>query len=284
MSVSSDITEVIPGESIPNYIESFHYGPDLSGIVPWVEPVPDGTGPVFVFPRADELTVPAGAKVEGNAFTEVVFTTDQTLATSGVVGMTLRLSGEAQKDARGGMPRSMLDQGLKAMRRRLNSDMFATTLGATSTIGDDATAFNMAHVAAGAALFEGLSPESNAIGLVCSPVQYGTLAADWLSSNAAILSTLDRDEMLRPTPGYKGRWAGLEVFVTPHAATDTGTINGAITALGRGSGFGVAVWHGIQAVEDPEPGNYRTAWHMSARYSCVLTNPANLTELVSSAD
>ena len=272
-TTSTSIADVIYEEHIPGFLAGFRYGPDLSGMVPWIENVPPGGGTDFRFPRANELAVPAGVKVESTGvFDNVQFTTDHELATSGVVGFTLDVSREAAYDNRAGIPRRALEEALKSMRRRLNQDMLSRVVGASSGVGTDTTECSVDHVAACLAEFETQNPEANEIAIVLhSGRQWADFIADAVTNAASLMPTLAGD-VLRATPGFKGMFMNAALFTSPHVAGDSDMLHGCITEMGQErSGLGIAVWQPTQVELEPAGGRYSDKWHVHARFGTCRT-------------
>ena len=276
-TVSSSINHYIYEEHIPTFAAQYRYGGDLSGIIPWVEQVPKGGGTDFRFPRAQEVTVPAGTKTEGTgAFTNVEFQSTAAVATSGVFGFTYDISRESQYDSRPQIPQTALEAGLKAMQRRLNTDMFApaTALTGPNLVGSDSVDLDVDLLLEGLAAFEAVNPESKNIAVVVSNGQpWADLLASMSSSAASLMPDGFRNAQ-SAAAGYKGTIlnGSVALFTSPHIATSTGASVGVITEMGRGrSGLGVAVWQRTQIEREPVGGRYADLWHFSARTGCVLT-------------
>lgn len=285
----TSVAETVPTEEIPRFVQNYRYAPTLMGLVAWTENVPQGSGGVFRWPRWDVVTPNAGVKTESTGvFANFEATTAEEGCTAGVVGVALDLSREAQYDSRAGLPRSLIDEGMRAMQNRLESDTLANITGATSTIGGVATVMTVAHLAAGLGTFELTNPPDSNIAVIMAPFQWRDLTTDAIANAAGIFTSLDLGELNAGVPGFKGRILGANIFVTANVATETTGRNAVITGMGSGkSGLGIAVWQRTQAERDPVPTRFADVYVLSARYGTTLTNNdstrPNVTELISRA-
>jgi hypothetical protein len=275
-TTSSSIRDVVHLQGIPEALQGFRYGVDLSGSgVAWVEQVPDGAGTDFRFPRSEELVTPATPKVEGTgAFSVLEFTTDTEVATSGTYGFTLRISREGQKDAVPAIPRLALEEGVRSLRRQLNVAMLAPATGAASAVGSDTADCTVAHLAAALAEFETLNPEATEVAIVLhSGRQWEQLLDDLATTSATLLAPAGAAGVMRATPGFKGVIFGnVALYTSPHVAVSGDAQHGLVTQMGRyRSGLGLAIWQGIQVEHEPEGSNYNDLFHFSARWGAVLS-------------
>ncbi len=287
----TSVTETVPAEHIPDFVQKHRYAPSLMGNIAWIEQVPPGSGSPFRWPRHNVLTPNAGSKTEATAsFSNFEHTTDEESCSAGVVGVALDVSREAQYDSRAGLPASMIEEGLRAMQNRLEADALATITGATSTGGAVGDILTIARYAAGLARFELTNPSDPNVAVIMAPVQWADLLADIALTASAPISAANFTELNAVVPGFKGRFLGANVFVTSNVATETTGRNAVITGVGKGvSGLGIAVWQPTIAELDPAPIRYADVWVLHARYGVCLTmnggaDPArNVTEMISRA-
>lgn len=287
---STSVGEIIPAEHIPEHVQGFRYAPSIMGAVAWVEMVPRGNGGTFVWPRWDVVTPNAGTKTESTGtFSNFEATTDEETCAAGVVGVALDVSRESDYDARGGVSRGLIAEGMKAMQNRLEADALAVVTGANSTVGSDSTALSYEQWGAGLVTYMRTNPPGPGAVAILHPNQYSQLTLDLRTSASAIIPSTEAAALLGAVPGFVGMLDNVAMFVTPNIPTSGSGYAAAITTPGKHrSGLGVAVWQRTQAEKDPAPGRYADVWVLHARYGTTLTNNdsatnSNLTAIVSAA-
>jgi hypothetical protein len=286
----STMGTTVPTENIHEYIQQARLAPSLMGTIAWVENIAPGSGGVHRWQRFAPISVNAGTKTEATAsFANAAVTTQEESATAGVVGVAMDMSREVQYDSLAGLPTGAINEGLRAMQARLETDALSVITGATSTIGAVANTLTMANFAAGLAGFELTNPPDSEVVCVMAPFQWQDLLANAVSLGSAVFSSVNVQDIPGGVPGFKTKLLNCSIYVSSAVATETTGRNAVITSPGRfRSGLGIAVWQPVQAELDPAPIRYSDVYVLSARYGCSLTmnqssTQTNVTELISRA-
>lgn len=292
----SDLTEIIKTEEIDNFIASYQYTPRVGEQVAWMKPgAPKSTIPVK-FPRWKRLNaqttpgVPAGAKSETDVFTDVDIDTTEGSVTPGYVGFRLPVSDEAMANAGAtigqGFEASLLAECFSAMLDRMDADILAVSAGATTTAGAITDNFTLDKLNAGIATYRATNPpDGGAHAFVGHNDAFRDLIASTTSStspfNAAVASAMN----LGAIAGYKGNYAGIEMFESGNVVAESTGWSNFLTPMGnQRSGVALVMGEGVRIVPtrgDDAEVRKTTYLVVSAVYGTGLINPDRVTEVLS---
>lgn len=286
-TTTTSAEELVPVEDIDTYIANFNYVVPSGLAVAWARPS-IGSIPVR-FPRWNEISVPSGTKNEAEDFTRVEVTTTEASATPGLVGFEVVLTDELLAGAQGGVPESLLQQGVRAILGRMNSDVLGVSTGATNATGSTSDALGREKFSAAAAAYRALEIDPGATGLHAAILAHGPMGEldkDEVLTSAAIAGKSMMDVM-SATSGYKGRYGGFELFEDGAVANEAPGKSNIMTPIGaQVSGLGLAMTEMPRVARArAELGNRAAAdfYVLRAWYGASLAYPQNLLEVLSAA-
>lgn len=241
---ATEITELVPTESINSFVAGYEYAPLVGMSLAWTIA---GQGSVPKdFPRWQQLDagsgVPAGTKTETNTFTDVTLDTTRDRITPGFVGFRLPVSDEADRSSDVAIEASRLVQCLNALNDRMDSDIHASAASATNTVGAFTDSCTLEKFRAAVASWKALNLETTEA--VC--VLHSTPAATLLGGLHATSATMPKrpgDQLaLGTTQGYIGSLYGFDVHESGNVASESGGHNNYMTRAGTQlSGIGLVV-------------------------------------------
>jgi hypothetical protein len=281
---TSELTELVPTEIIPQYVASYNYAPMVGRTVCWTVP---GTGSIARrFPRWNAISsVPSGTKAESDQFTIVNIDTTESTITPGIVGLRLPISIEAEVQTvlASGINRAVLDECIRAVLDRQDADILSDS--ATNTAGAVTDNFTAAKFRAAAAAYRALNISPTAAGTACVLHQDGFRdLEESLGASAATLNPSETDKsMFGDTAGYHGPYHGFQVFSSSNVPADSSNWSGAMTPIGQGSGYGLVESQGLSvkmSEGDDAVSRLVKYYVIYAWYAAALTNPNNLLEVL----
>jgi len=291
---ATDLTEIIKTEEIDTFISSYQYAPRVGEQVAWTR---DGMGSVPIrFPRWRQLNVqgtagvPAGAKAETAPFTDVDIDTTEGAVTPGYVGFRLPLSDEGKVHATAtvgqGFEAALLAQCVEAMMDRMDRDILGVSTGATSATGAITDTFTLDKLNAGIAVYRATNPpDGGTHAFVGHNDAFRDLISSTTNSTSPFNAAVAQGMNIGAIAGYKGNYAGIEMFESGNVAAETTGWSNFLTPMGnQRSGVGLVVSEGVRIVPTRyDDGELRKTTYLvvSAWYGVGLINPDRVTEVLS---
>lgn len=288
MTQVADLADIVPSEDIEAALAP-HLPPPLALALAWAKPVGKGSGNNVVIPRFDNITIPAGTKVESAEFALVATTTSSENMSGGWVGHADRVSWEADNHGLIQAVQSVVGVGVMHLRNRVDVDGLAELANATTDGNHTGVALTDDFVLEDVALFESLDPHETpgGRGIVLSVGQ----VVDWvqdLKANGGEQIGGDAEserlaKMMGIRQGYRGVRHGLQVFASNNVSTAGADANGAILQMGDRGALAYRVWSPIDWEGEWEP--RRKAWMVTiaANYGWGLSDPDNIIGVISLA-
>lgn len=285
-TTTTTLTEVIPVEYIPEFIEGYNWNvPVAMEVARIVEKADQGSVP-YRFPRHDQFSMPAGTKTEGTgSFTRVAHQTVENSLTPGIVGAEIVLTDEAQVAARtsGGILASTLEQTLLSLVDRMDTDILAGITSATNTTGTVSDVFTRDQWDDAVAAYRALSAKSmgNMHAALLAPSAYNDLKRDERSASAT--SAILASSFFGGAQGFTGEYDGFMLAYAANAPSESSGFASCMTPIGPSSGLGIVV------VEYPNARLNRgvdgesiasTFGHIRAWYGAGLVNQTSLLEIL----
>lgn len=131
--------DVIPTEEIVDYVRAYPRPTPVGVAVAWIKQA-RGIVPCL-FPRLSTAgVIPAGTKTEGASFTRVASSTASDSVTAAFVGSELALTDELRMSSGvRGLPEAVIQDRIKALANRVDTDLLANLDGLSNTSGDTST-------------------------------------------------------------------------------------------------------------------------------------------------
>jgi hypothetical protein len=301
-TTTSTLATLIPTERLNALVMDPHAAPSPINELLWIE---EGTGAsTYIFNRLDEPNftfTEASGKTEfdssGLGTPDAINSTGATV-TPVVVGLPRALSYEGASDAQALFSvEDAISNTLIGMRKRIFIDAALNVVGHSKQADYSGLALNIQRLGEAQATFGAQNPipGSNGLALLLHDDQYKDLAADLRLTHASLESTGRNVQLLSTLPGFKGFYEDLAVFVTGNVQqADASNWSGAIMSIGVGGAIGMAWWQHIPRTPNTPfefVGGYLIQMenaasgqgdyiYVSSRYGTVVTDPANLTELI----
>lgn len=295
------LASLIPTERLNALVMDPHVAPSPTSELAWIE---EGTGASkYIFNRLDEPSFTFTEASPKTEFDSAGLGTPDALNSTGaevtpaVVGLPRALSYEGGSDAQALLSiEDVIRNTLIGMRKRQFIDVALNIVGHSNQADYSGLKLNIQRLGAAQATFGAQNPVpgSNGLALLLHNDQYADLAADMRLTNASLESTGRNVQLLSTLPGFKGFYEDLAVFVTGNVQqADANNWSGAIMSIGTGGALGMAWWEHRPRTPVPHEfvGGYLIQLdnnatqqgdfvYVSSRYGTVVTDPANLTELI----
>lgn len=283
---TSEFTEVIKTELIPQTIDAFEYDPTVALTVAASQP---GKGNIAVrFPRLNEFSVPAGTVAETVDHPDANVDITESSITPGMVRFRVPISDEAVVMAEAGIPTDVLREVLTAMLVRLDSDLLSASTAATLSTGAVGVAFGLGEFHAARQYYRAQKIE-----------QFGgrhalvlhTDAIDALENSIRASSSpwalKEGDVALKTALGmqYQGAMNGIDIFQSALVADEGAGHSNFMTPMGgRVSGLGL-VLNEMPSIkmERGNEGESRASsfYHCRMWYGTGIRNPRRFVEVLS---
>lgn len=247
----SSLNDVVPSGQIGDLVLGYNYAPTVAQLVAWIENLEPGKGSTFTFPRFDEVTVPAGTKLESDLMGEAELTTAGTTVTPAYFGLTAPISYEVMHDAQIGVRASSVVEFGRAVRNRVDQDLLSLATSLTTTVGTATSPLSLPYFnTIIAAAKTAIRPEGGQLVLIAAPSGIRDLLNDTVLESATMLPGLARDIDLGGLP-IVGSIGGVLVLESANIPTSGGGFEGIVTVAGRGrSCLGMVVAEKIGAGYD----------------------------------
>lgn len=283
---TSQNAEIIPPKLINTYIQAFPY-PKLVGLqIAWAEP---GRSTIpFHFPRWGSLSVPAGTKAQTDTFQDVALGTDDELATPAFVGMRLPISHELQMATGPGVQAQRIDNAMRALLVRIETDLLAMAANADESSGDVTEPYTLQRLRDDRNAYAALEvdPSSEGTAAVIS-LEAGGQLVDSYHTTAATRPTADGDVLgigARYGSGFVMSYHGIAVYQSSRLAEESTGHSGIMTEIGRqASSLGLVVSESPNVrTSDGDEAAARAVDFviMRAMYGVTNTNPGLCLELL----
>lgn len=283
---TSEFTEVIQTELIPQTIAAYEYEPTVALTIAWAKP---GKGNVpNRFPRINALSVPAGTVAETVDHTDVNVDLAESSVTPGMVRFRIPISDEASVMAESGIPTDVLRSALDAMLVRLDTDLLAASTSATLSTGAITNAFTLDQFHSARQYYRAQRIEQFG-GRHAMVLHYDAMDAleDSIRNSSSPWVIKSGDGRLAEGLGsqYQGNMNGLEIFCSGNVAAETTGNSNFITPMGAGlSGLGV-VMNEMPSIklERGNEGELRASsfYHCRMWYGTGIVNPRRFVEVLS---
>lgn len=283
---TTEFTEVIQTELIPQAIAAYEYEPTVGLVVAWSKP---GKGNIpNRFPRMNALTVPAGTVAETVDHTDVNVDITESSVTPGMVRFRIPISDEAVAEAEAGIPTDVLRGALDAMMVRLDTDLCSSSTAATLSVGSTAVSFGLDQFHAARQYYRAQRIEqfggSHALVLDYTPMD----ALENSIRNSSSPWALKRDDQ-RLVEGlgsqYQGTMNGINVFCTGSVAAQAPGFSNFMTPMGAGLSGLAIVLNELPSIkmERGNEGELRASsfYHCRMWYGTGICNPRRFVEVLS---
>lgn len=229
----ASVTELIPTEEIGSWLDGYGYtarcGLIIAATIPGIGSIPMRS------PRWDQLTPPAGAKAEGDDFTQVEMTTSEESATPALVGFETALTDEVVAGRRG-IREAHLIEAVNSLSNRIDSDILAVSTSATNIAGTTATVCGRQAFSAYAAAYRALDIPGGEMmdhAFCGSHDAFRDLDDDEVVT-AAVKAANDGFLALASAAGYKGSYGGFQLFESGNVAAESPGWSNFMTPIGAG--------------------------------------------------
>jgi hypothetical protein len=232
---ASELEELVPTELIDDYVAGSNFAPTVGKLICRIKA---GKGSIPVkLPRFNAVSsVPAGTKTESDTFTDVNIDTDESSVTPGIVGLRIPISEEALVQTVMGpaIERAILDEVIRAVEDRIDSDILSPITSATNTVGAATDNFTMAKVWAALAAYRALKIAPGPLGtaLLLHDDGFRDLEVSLGETTATLTPTAADEVLFGPTTGYHGTYHGLQILSSPNAPANASNWSGCVTPIG----------------------------------------------------
>ncbi len=212
-TTTAELIELINTEQIENVIAEENRFPAMFRQLGWLHDMSQQQANVFQMPQWDLTDPPAGTKVENATFTEV--TADPTAVTiaGGTVGLSRKLSDEANVKSIAGLV-DMIGLNSRGMEERINTDMLAEFSTFTNTTSFLGLPFDLDAWGTVTSAFAGQAPHNTGAWVaVLSLGQHRDLKNDIRSAGGNIEATGRALQLFTPeAQGLVGSFEGYTIF------------------------------------------------------------------------
>lgn len=291
VTVQADITSIVPAFEIEEMMHAAPMAPPIliqNGLADTGRKG-TGTGNVIRLPRRDGVTVPAGTKAEGAAFSTVSTSLSHETLSGGWVGYSDYVTWESNKHGVKAAIEIVVADALQAMPDRVDRDGLALLATATTATSRSGTTLGDEDMITVRAAFAAKHPHRTGGGWVtCLNIAQARdwaldlknnggqqLAGNAQSNNAAAMQQIQE--------GFLGARHGMRHFVTDNVPTAAGDASGAVFSAGKGGPLVYRNWELIGWETDWRQDEKRWLFTVSAFYGWALRDQTNIHGIVSQA-
>lgn len=278
---SENMSDLVPLSNIGDVVQSANWDPIVAESVAWIKDLPPGRGPKQTWPRWQRVPVTPGTKPELADFEAVDMFTEAAEVTVGYVGISVPISREVIHDAAVAIPRTAIEEAVRGVRDRIDSDVLAVISGTPHTEGADNDELDLDTWGEHLAAYKKLKPPGTRHAFIGHSDQIADLLADIRDKGATLLPA-NTQGMFGATTGLIGIFENIAIFETQNVPPAGDGWGGCFTPIGdRLSGLGLVVAERLGVEIDNAPRQKAVHAVVAARYGAIQTNPDRILRVVS---